>query len=119
MPPVQALAALHAFWVLMAVPFAVWAVRTWSAHRLLAVGRSVTLLGLLSLALYLAWDAAHWLNGFPAEYRHFVGHRILFALVNLVDVPLLAVTGAGAVGWLVGRRRTNCARSDGDVGSSD
>jgi hypothetical protein len=118
MPPVQALAALHAFWVLMVVPFTVWAVRTWPAHRLLAVGRSVTLLGLLSLGVYLTWDAVHWLNGFPAEYRHYVGHRILFALVNLVDVPLLAVTGAGAVGWLVGRRRINCARSDGDVGSS-
>src|SRR5262245_50248261 len=112
MPPLQALAALHGFWCMMVLPFAVWAARAWPPDRLRRAGRLVTALGLGALAGFLSVDVSRWLADSPPEFRQYVPQRMLFRLATLVDVPLLPVTLAAAACWWVGTWRAGCARSD-------
>ena len=53
--------------------------------------------GLLGLVGVAAWEAATWLPQVSDWQRHYIGQRYLFALVTLVDAPIVQslVVGAG------------------------
>jgi hypothetical protein len=104
MPPLQALAALHGFWIMVVLVPTVVALRRWSPDRLRRVGAAVMLVGLAALVLATAADVSLWLAESPPEFRLFVPQRILFFLATLTQFPLFQVTAAGAVWWWVGRR---------------
>jgi hypothetical protein len=105
MPPLQALAALHAFWILIVLVPTVVALRRWPPGRLWRVGRAVTMLGLLALSLAVAGDLYLWLGMAPPEWQQYAPQRVLFFVATLTEFPLLQIIAAGAVCWQVGRRR--------------
>jgi hypothetical protein len=106
MPPLQALAALHGFWIMVVLVPTVAALRGWPAERLRTVGAGITLLGGLALALASAVDMGLWLAAAPAESYRYIPQRVLFFLATLTAFPLLQITGAGAVAWWVGLHRS-------------
>lgn len=104
-PPLQALAAMHAFWVVALVPPTAWALKLLSDRNLRLVGSAVLGMGLTGLGIVVARELLVWLPSVPAEVQRYFPQRLLFVLATLSDLPLIQVTLAGAVCWSVGGRR--------------
>jgi hypothetical protein len=106
MPPVQALAALHVFWVLLLAPPAVWVMRRWPPARLRLLGSALAALGLVGIGTIALREMAVWLPHVGSRDQKYFPMRILFVLATLPDIPLLQVTIAGLVCWIAGRVRS-------------
>jgi hypothetical protein len=108
LPPLQALVAMHALWVLLLIPLVLWAVRYWPPVWLWAFGAALTGLGLLGLGVVTGWEVQQcWLK-FP-DLRPYVVQRVLYVLATMTHVPLVQVTLAGLTCWLAGKRRWRAA----------
>ena len=122
MPPLQALAALHALWFVALIPLALLLCSTlplvWlraigltilitgsGLKRSSTVGRTILILGLLGLAGVAVYEAVTWLPQMSAEHRRYLPHRFCFVLATQTDVPFVQVCVAGLVCWLGARRR--------------
>ena len=105
MPPLQALAALHALWFVALVPLALLLCSTLPLVWLRAVGRTILILGLLGLAGVAVYEALTWMPQMSAEHRCYLPHRFCFVLATQTDVPFVQVCVAGLVCWLGARRR--------------
>jgi hypothetical protein len=101
-PPVQALAALHGFWIVVAVPAMVLVLRRLTSKQLRLLGLTLTTAGVAGLVVFIAQDLARWLATVPPDFRRYSFQRILFAIGTNPDVPLVQVAAAGAVCWIVG-----------------
>jgi hypothetical protein len=109
LPPLQGLVAWHGVLVLLFVPLVLWAVWSWSPVRLWALGVGLAGLGLLGLGVVAGREVLTcWVTS-PAQRPYTLQH-ILFAVATLGDVPLVQVTLAGLICWLVGRRRLAARR---------
>jgi hypothetical protein len=105
MPPLQALVALHGLWVLVLLPFGVWAVRNWPPPRLRLVGYGLSVLGLAGLAILVARDLLTWYpNVAPAQQRYVV-QRALYVLGTTTDLPVVQILAAGVAFGFAARRR--------------
>ena|SRR5579871_3250001 len=107
MPPLQALLALHGFWLLVLLPLAGWAACRWTVARLRLLGVTLVMGGLLGLLILAAWEAAACLALSPEQPRYLL-QRILNAVAVRTDLPLLELTLAGIVCCVAGRRRKTC-----------
>ena len=105
MPPLQALAALHGFWIMMLMPPVWWLLRHSPPGALRRLGMALTALAILGHGMVVAHTLLVWLPEEPAGRSPYVGHRILFVLLTLSDIPLLQLTAAGVVCWLAGRHK--------------
>jgi hypothetical protein len=105
MPPLQALVALHGFWLLLLLPSAVWAACRWSPRRLRLLGSTLVAVGTLGLAIVAIREAATWLPSVPDEQARYLPHRLIFVVASLTDVPLVQLALAGTVCYVVGRLR--------------
>jgi hypothetical protein len=110
-PPIQALVALHLFWVVLFAPPIVWACRTCQPLTLRRLGGLLTTLGLLGVALVAAREAVTWYPHMPAEYRRYFGRRVVYALAMLTDLPVVQLIMAGAVCRVAARRKRRPAAS--------
>jgi hypothetical protein len=113
-PPLQALAALHGFWIVVAVPALVVALRRLTPKQLRLLGLALTTAGVVGLLVFIVQDLARWLRTVPPEIRRYSFQRILFAIGTKPDVPLVQVAAAGAVCWIVGilrNKRDHSARA--------
>jgi hypothetical protein len=108
-PPLQALAALHGFWIVLAVAALALVLRRLTPEQLRLLGLASTATGVVGLLAFIGWDLTSWLGTVPPEFRRYSFQRILFALGTNSDAPLVQVTAAGAVCWIAGaiRRRKN------------
>jgi hypothetical protein len=108
-PPLQALAALHGFWIVLAIAALALVLRRLSPEQLRVLGMALTATGLVGLLAFIGWDLTSWLGTVAPEFRRYSFQRILFAIGTNSDVPLVQVTAAGAVCWIAGavRRRRN------------
>jgi hypothetical protein len=110
-PPVPVLLACHGFWMVLLGPPAVVA-----AFRL--PGRWVRLLGMLLILLGAAgllgvglWEAATWFREASGWQRQYVVQRYCFAVVTLVDFPILEVLIVGSgLSWADPARLRKSAR---------
>jgi hypothetical protein len=109
-PPVQALAALHGFWIMVSIPPLVMALRRLTPQQLRLLGLALTTAGVVGLVVFVVQDLARWLSTAPPDFRRYSFQRILFAIGTNPDVPLVQLAAAGAVCWIVGRLRNK--RSD-------
>lgn len=118
-PPLQALAAMHAFWVLALLPPTVWAMCLLSSRSLRLVGVVVMGLGLAGLGIVLARELIVWLPSVPADVQRYFPQRFLFVLATTSDVPLVQVTVAGTVCLVVGRQRRAAASTQASTAPAD
>jgi hypothetical protein len=101
-PPVQALAALHGFWMVVAVAALVLVLGRLTPVQLRLLGAALTAAGVVGLLVFIGWDLTRWLGTVPPDFRRYSFQRILFAVGTSPDVPLVQVAAAGAVCWIVG-----------------
>jgi len=104
LPPLQALAAMHLFWLLVLVPPVGWGLARAQPARLRLAGMLLFFGSLLGIAVVVGRDLLAWLRSVPHEFRAYWARRALYTLGTLSDVPLLQGLLAGAVCWGVGRR---------------
>jgi hypothetical protein len=88
-PPVQALAALHGFWIVVAVGILVLVLRRLTAEQLRLLGTASTSAGVVGLLVFIGWDLTGWLGSIPPDFRRYSFQRILFAIGTNYDVPLV------------------------------
>jgi hypothetical protein len=100
-PPLQALAALHGFWIVVAIPALLMVLRRLSPKQLWLLGLTLTTAGTVGLLVFIVQDLTRWLRTVPPEFRRYSFQRILFAIGTNPDVPLVQVAAAGAVCWIV------------------
>ena len=109
--PTQALASYHGFWFILLVPpalvFGKWGpiqqVRRWGVVALLA--------GLIGLLGLLGYQLLVWYPNASQYARPYLLQRLLFSVADLVDVPLVPLTIAGATCLAAVKMRANGAGS--------
>ncbi|MCI0351143.1 MAG: DUF4175 domain-containing protein [Acidobacteriales bacterium] len=79
----QALAALHALWVLLIVPVCALAIGYLLPPWLRWVGIAATSAVAVALAVLTVSEALSWLPSVAPSVRKYFLHRILFALATL------------------------------------
>ena len=95
-PPLQALVACHASWLVVLVPMAVIASRSLTAqwvHRGAIIGLAIATTGALVFALheYFTWyaEASEW-------QRSYYAHRVGFSILTTVETPVFEIAGVSA-----------------------
>ena len=76
-----------------------------TARQLRLLGSGLTAAGIVGLLVLIASDLITWLREVPPSLRRYTFQRILFTIGTNPDLPLLQVTAAGTVCWIVGLRR--------------
>jgi hypothetical protein len=104
-PPVQALAALHGLWFVLALAALMLVVGRLTPAQLRLLGLALTATGALGLLVFVGRDLINWLETVPPDFRRYSLQRILFTIATNTDVPFVQVTAAGAVCWIVGTLR--------------
>lgn len=99
MPPLQALAALHGFWLMMLLPPAFWLRQHANATQHRWARWTFWGLGLAGLLGIVGHTVAIWVPEAPSDRQPYLLHRVVFVLVTLAIVPILPVTAAGFVCW--------------------
>lgn len=105
-PPLPVLMACHGFWLTLIGPAAILAVLYLPGKWVWRLGIAMNAAGLCGVAGLAVWEAAVWLPQASALQRQYLGHRYLFALVTLVDVPIIQVLVIGSGLCLASSLRT-------------
>lgn len=97
-PPLQALVAMHGFWlVLLSLPVGLCC-RFVTPRWLMGISLLAVVLGVAGIAGVVVWEAEHWLPQANELQREYFLQRCLFAVGTMTDVPLVQVVLAGLVG---------------------
>ena len=105
MTEIQALAALHALWSTVLVPGAIWSACRWPVLWARRLGRLLLALGVLGSAGLAAREVLTRLPQVTTETHLYLLQRSPSTVAILTCVPLLQITMAGLIGWLMARRR--------------
>ena len=105
-PPVPVLLACHGFWLVLMGPPAVLAAVRLPGVWVRRLGIALVSAGLYGLIAVAAWEAATWFPQASPWQRHYFGQRLLFAIVTLVDAPILESLLVGTVLYLASRKAT-------------
>lgn len=111
-PPVQALAAMHALWLLLLTPPMLWIFKIWPPARVWWTGVFLTLLGFSGVLFVVGWQALTWLQVSPDMQQYFP-MRIVFMLAVLTDYPIVEFALLGVVSWALGWFRLRRAGTPG------
>jgi hypothetical protein len=104
MPPLQALAALHGFWLMLFVPPVAWLCSRLPPRRLRETGLFAFWLGTAGLAAVALSGLLSW-HASADEIRAYVWQRMLYVIVTKTDVPSGQLALVGGSLWFAGRRR--------------
>jgi hypothetical protein len=105
-PPLPVLVSCHGFWLTLIGPAAVLAALYLPGKWVWRLGIAMAAAGVCGLAGLAVWEAASWLPQASALQRQYLGHRYLFALVTLVDVPIMQFLAIGSGLCLASSLRT-------------
>lgn len=110
-PPLQALAACHAAWIVLLLPPTLWMRWRFSVGLRRQVGwfvLGIALAGIVGLGLR---ESFTWLSQADEWHRPYFVQRIGFLLVTLVDVPLVQFVVVGVALLVKGRHRNPIGQS--------
>ena len=96
-PPLQALVACHASWLVVLVPLATWMLRMLSVHWV----KRVSLIGLALVTMCGLAIAGHeyltWYVPASEFQRSYFLRRVGFVILTTVELPLFEIAGIAAV----------------------
>jgi len=115
MPPLQALLALHAFWLVVLVPLVVMTVRCGTPWLLEVIGLGLAAIGVASVAYLIYADVYCWCQAFHALRAYWL-QRSLFVLFTEADFPRIHLLLAGGVFLSAAIWKKRCHR-DRQVGA--
>jgi hypothetical protein len=104
MPPLQALAALHGFWLMLFVPPFAWLCSRLPPRRLRETGLFTFWLGTSGLAAVALSGLLTW-HASADEIRAYAWQRMLYVIITKTDVPSGQLALVGGSLWFAGRRR--------------
>jgi hypothetical protein len=104
LPPLQALVAMHGFWLMLFLLPTTWLLASVSPSRLCLAGAGAFWIGMIGLIIVAGRGLTTWLD-MAAEMPRYVGHRLLYSVVIATDLPFGQLALAGVASWLVGRQR--------------
>jgi hypothetical protein len=110
LPPLQALAAMHGFWLMLMVPAVVWLLQRLSPAGLCLAGAFAFSVGAFGLAVVMGRGLLGWLDATGGIHRYAV-QRMLYVAATATDLPFGQVAAVGVVWWLAGRSRMRGARA--------
>ncbi|MCI0457382.1 MAG: hypothetical protein L0Z62_10470 [Gemmataceae bacterium] len=116
-PPLQALGAMHLFWVLLLIPILGWPSWGWPPERVKTLGTALFLLGIGGLLTVAVGEMLTWVPPGGESWRY-LPQRILYAVAVLSDVPLVQVTVGGLVCRFIGKRRDELRPLAADTAAS-
>src|SRR5262245_53731775 len=111
LPPLQALVAMHGFWIVVVAPPTAWAIRTYQPRARRVIGFSLMALGALGIGIVVAWESWTWTHRYGAAWRNYLPQRLLAATITTTDAPLLEILAAGIAVSIAARR------APGDAGN--
>ena len=109
MPPLQALLALHTFWLVVLTPPVVLAARWGTPWLLKGIGLSLAFLALASLAHLTYGEVFCWCQEFHAR-KSYWPQRMLFVLFSEADFPRIHLLLAGGAFLATAVWKTRCHR---------
>ena len=95
LPPLQALAAVHGAWALVAITACRWAIRSLRPQALGRVGAALLALGGAGLAALVGREVAAFGPGEAFGFRPYALQRAVTAIVCQTDLPLIPLAAAG------------------------
>jgi hypothetical protein len=95
LPPLQALAAGHAFWIVLLGPITAFVGKTAPPHWSRLSGMLAVVAGVGGLAIVVGDTWINWCAHVPPGQRIHAGRRIVFVVASWVDFPMLQLLGAG------------------------
>jgi len=104
-PTIPALLSAHGFWLLVAIPGALWAAKRLTGERAVALGWIGIGLGVGGIVAVSVGDLLSWPGYARPAGRTLLAQRVLFALATTVEVPLFPTICAGLILINSGRRR--------------
>jgi hypothetical protein len=110
LPPLQALVAMHGFWLMLMVPPTAWLLGQASPAGLRIAGATAFWVGAFGLAVVMGRGLLGWLDATGGLHPYAV-RRMLYVAVTATDAPFGQVALTGIVWWLVGRGRTRRSRA--------
>lgn len=117
LPPLQALAAAHGFWLMVIAPGVLWAAGRLSPEGLGLLGRILLAIGgfgIVTSAVFSLWKWEALTSESPWWYP--VLHAV-FDLAMLVDLPLVELVAAGTACVAMARARRRRAEVDESAAS--
>ena len=109
LPPLQALVAMHGFWLMLMVPPTAWLLGHVSPGRLCLAGATAFWVGAFGLAVVMGRGLLGWLDA-TGGLHHYAIQRMLYVAVTATDLPFGQAALMGIVLWLTGRRRMRVER---------
>ena len=109
MPPLQALLALHTFWLVVLAPPVVLVARWFGPQYLRVIGLGLALLALASLARIMYGEVFCWCQEFQALSSYWP-QRLLFMLFTEADFPRVHLLVAGAICLATAVVKNRCHR---------
>jgi hypothetical protein len=89
LPPVQALAAMHLFWVVVLVPPVGWALAKGRPHHLRLAGMLLFFGALTGMVVVTGRDLLAWLPAMPPEAQAYWPRRVLYTLAMVSGYELV------------------------------
>ena len=86
-PPTPVLLACHGFWLVLMGPPAAIALLNVPRLWVRRVGVGLVVAGACGFIAVAIWEASTWYPQASVWHRRYFGHRVLFAVITLVDAP--------------------------------
>jgi hypothetical protein len=121
LPPLQALLALHTFWVVVIGPPAIIAGRRLTPAYAERVGMAAVLIAVSGLAGIAVYEYLTWASG-NIELRKYIFRRILFVVADSSMIPLLPLLAGGVLCFALGysrRKQTRSSRDEMETGNQE
>ena len=105
LPPPAALAALHAFWLMVLAPLVAWTILNLDRQRLKCVGAIACTVGLVGLLALLGWAIATGQDWYGELTAWLVGFRLFFLIATSTQLPVVQCVLVGLVLWVSSRMK--------------
>ena len=105
LPPMQALVAMHLFWLVLLVPPAALVGLRLPRLAAIRLGVLMVLVGTAAAAAVVGLDVARWLSAMEPELHGYAGRRALYSLATHTDAPMVQAVVAGVICWGIAWRR--------------